>query len=527
MTRKYIKIIGLIVLIFIFCSSLNISKASKFNMAYLYGNFDYTVLVNRTNGGLNEVSPSYFDLNNDGSLLLNTVDSTFVEEMHKQGVKVVPFLSNHWDREKGRNALANAATLANQIANAIVTYNLDGVNVDIENVTDVDKAAYTNFVKTLREKLSNDKSVSVAVAANPNSWTIGWHGSYDYAELAKYADYLMIMTYDEHWQGGEAGPIASIDFVEKSIKYALKYVPKEKIVLGIPFFGRYWQSGVSYGGYGLSLTKINQLINNYENNITYNKASESPMVLVTINAADVKPIVNGRTLYAGTYEIWYENEESIKAKLDLVNKYDLKGAGSWSLGQEGAEVWSYYNQALNGGTFINKIFPDVENDRWSYENIKKVKESNLMNGKTNGMFEPDSNLTRAEFATVIARLLDVSDNGRKISYTDTINHWAKNDIEAVTKTGLMNGYENGEFRPDNSITREEVAKVISLLEINSNNNENILYNDVSDNMWSYEYVLDVTRKGLMNGYENDTFRPQKTITREEIATVLSRILDYN
>lgn len=79
---------------------------------------------------------------------------------------------------------------------------LDGVNVDIENVTEKQRTQYTELVRRLRESLPSDKEVSVAVAANPSGWNTGWHGSYDYAELGKYADHLFIMAYDEHYQGG-------------------------------------------------------------------------------------------------------------------------------------------------------------------------------------------------------------------------------------------------------------------------------------------------------------------------------------
>lgn len=100
----------------------------------------------------------------------------------------------------------------------------------------MDRDAYTDLVRLLREKLPADKEVSVAVAANPNGWTKGWHGTYNYKELAKYASYLMIMAYDESYEGGPEGPVASIGFVDRSIQYALKQgVPADKVVLGVPF----------------------------------------------------------------------------------------------------------------------------------------------------------------------------------------------------------------------------------------------------------------------------------------------------
>jgi len=241
MKKSGIKIMGSLIIIIgvIWMNRYSISHA-KFNMTYLYGNYDYISLVERTKGTLNEVSPSYFDLNSDGSLKLNVVDSYLVKTMHQKGITVVPFLSNHWDRTVGRKALKNKEKLATQIVNAIQKYDLDGVNIDLENLTEEDRSNYTALVKLVRQKLPEGKRLCVSVAANPNGWNTGWQGSYDYEELGKLADYMMLMAYDEHYEGSEAGPVAGIEFVEASIQYALNYVPNNKIVLGVPFYGRYW-----------------------------------------------------------------------------------------------------------------------------------------------------------------------------------------------------------------------------------------------------------------------------------------------
>ena len=231
----------MILVLIIIAGVYQISNA-KFTMSYLYGNYDYIALVERTQGALNEVSPSYFDLDNNGDLVLNPVSNQLVTQMHAKGITVVPFLSNHWDRGKGRSALKNREKLVNQIVSAIQQYQLDGVNVDIENLTEVDKDNYTAFVKLLKERLPNDKALSVAVAANPNGWNYGWQGSYDYKALGEIADDIVLMAYDEHFEGGVPGPVASISFVEASVKEALKYVPSNKLVLGVPFYGRYWNT---------------------------------------------------------------------------------------------------------------------------------------------------------------------------------------------------------------------------------------------------------------------------------------------
>ena len=218
------------------------AAARRFSMSYVYfgSPSSYVERVDGTQGSLDEISPNYFNLNSDGTLNFTGGNdaAAFVEQMHRRGVRVVPFLSNHWDRELGRKALSNRKQLAEQIARAVVRYGLDGVNVDIENVTHQDRNAYSEFVELLRQKLPEDKIVAVSVAANPYGYTQGWHGSYDYRRLGAAADYLMLMTYDEHYQGGPSGPVASRAFQEQSIQYALKYVPANKVVLDLPFFGR-------------------------------------------------------------------------------------------------------------------------------------------------------------------------------------------------------------------------------------------------------------------------------------------------
>ncbi|MCB5239836.1 glycosyl hydrolase family 18 protein [Niallia circulans] len=331
-----------------------------FNMSYLYfGNTkSYISQIDKTQGNLSLVSPSYFDINADGSLKITTqYDSTFVKEMHNRGIKVVPFLSNHWDRTIGRAALSNREKLTTQIADFIIKNNLDGIQVDIENTTEIDRDAYTDLVKQLREKLPSDKEVSVAVAANPNGWTKGWHGTYDYKELAKYSNYLMVMAYDESYEGSPEGPVASYGWVERSIQYALKQgISSDKIVLGIPFYGRYWKEGEATGGTGISNVRVDELLSKYGGTVVFDEATKSPKATVTIKQGDPVTTIAGKTLAPGTYKIWYENSDSIAAKFDLIHKYNLKGSGSWSLGQESTAIWQNYRAWMsdNGQTVVQQ-----------------------------------------------------------------------------------------------------------------------------------------------------------------------------
>ncbi len=540
---------------------VNSLGTERFNMSYVYfGNSDsYTGLVDNTKGSLDDISPSYFDLEDDGTLKITTaVDRSFIADMHARGINVTPFLSNHWDREKGIKALNNRVQLALQIADAIEEYDLDGVNVDIENVTHNEAAAYVDLVRLIREKLPYGKSVSVAVAVNPYGITEGWQASYNYAALAQYSDYLMLMAYDEHYQGyvnnqgSAAGPVAGSRFVEDSIKAALKEVPADKLVLGIPFYGRLWKRGASYGGYGISNYMVEDMIREYKGTVVYDYTKKSPKAVITIGAGDRKPVVFGKKLDAGTYDIWFENEASIKQKLELVEKYDLKGTGSWSLGQEAKSTWDYYSMWLDG-----IYFRDIQS-HWAKSSILTALDRGWMNGMSASAWMPDAPMTRAQAAALLVRVLDIDKSALDANesvFTDTQGHWACADIEAASRYGLIEGIGDGRFAPEAVLTREQMAVILHRImnsagqlpgldgqsqkperqstglgeqfsePVRTKHNR---FSDVTEanSPWSFEAIIEMTDVGLFEGFSDGTFRPKDAMSRGQIAVLMERYWQY-
>ena len=332
-----------------------IPKSShRLSLTYLFGatSARYLEMLSLTRNSLNTVCPYFFTSDRDGNLLLAAPESlnhAFINVLHRQGNRVVPFFSNHFNRELGIRALNNRNRLSDQIAGVVERYNLDGIDINIENVTHEHRDMYTDFMRLLREKIPRHKIVSTPVAANPRGFTLGWHGSYDYPKLAHYCDYITIMNYDESYPGSPEGPVSSSSFFERSIQYALEQgVTKDKIVVNIPFFGRYWQQGAAAGGIGLANRDVEFLLANYESTHRYDVATQSAHAIVTIKPGDREPIIwGGRRLTAGTYSIWYDSPESTRFKLEIINKYDVLGAGSWALGQEILSIWNFYTQVLN------------------------------------------------------------------------------------------------------------------------------------------------------------------------------------
>ncbi|WP_426449882.1 S-layer homology domain-containing protein [Paenibacillus sp. S-38] len=500
-------------------------SAGRMSLGYLYGGSTSTYItqVDRTQGSLDRVSPSFIDIQADGTLLWADGIQSFTNTMHTKQVKVVPFLSNHWSREAGRLALANRELLSQEIADKIVSLGLDGINVDIENVTDEDRAAFTDLVRLLREKLPKDKEVSVAVAANPNDWTQGWHGSYDMDALAQYADYILLMAYDESYEGKEtASPVASLAWVEKSVQQALKSVPSDKLLLGIPFYGRLWSQDGTIKGLGISNRKVEQLAASYGGSVIFDADTASPVLNFYLPEGSSAVTVSYKPLAAGqSYTVWYENEESIKAKLKLVSKYNLKGSGVWSMGQETAETWSYFDNWLN-----RTYFADTEG-HWATEEILAAADKGWMTGMTSTSFAPDASLTRAQAAAILVRALDLkaADVTSAASFTDVpASHWAYEAIRTARSAGLIDGTGGGRFEPEAPLTREQLsAMLVRALDLKPSLSAALPgFKDVTASRWSYEAIRTLAGYGIVSGYPDGTFRAAQPTTRAQMAVLLDR-----
>lgn len=261
--------------------------------------------------------------------------ASVVKVAHQNNVSVLLMVNNAKQEQHSRSplhtVLTNPSLRAKAIANIetyIKKYNLDGINIDFEMVDAEDRDYLSAFMQELSARLKpqgyiisidvfpkQDESNDVSVA-------------YDYEQLAKYADKIMLMTYDNHGTWSDAGPIADIRWVESNLKYALKFIPKSKLYVGIAGYGYDWSSkGVESLEYG----PIMKLAKDYNRPILWDEPSKSPHFSYT--SSD------------GTFhEVWYENSESLRYKLDLVNKYDIAGAALWKLGEEDPNYWQVFKK---------------------------------------------------------------------------------------------------------------------------------------------------------------------------------------
>lgn len=116
----------------------------------------------------------------------------------------------------------------------------DGLQIDFETIRAEDGPAYIGFLKEIKSRLPKGKIFSVAVPAR----TKELKDAFDYKQIAEVSDRVIVMAYDEHWRTGEAGPIASLKWCEKVCAFSMKTIPNNKLVMGLPLYGRIWQKEV-------------------------------------------------------------------------------------------------------------------------------------------------------------------------------------------------------------------------------------------------------------------------------------------
>lgn len=287
--------------------------------------------------GVQIVSPTWFHLQKEG-LVVNNADIRYVKWAHDQGRQVWGLFDNGFDPDLTHAFLNDANLRINairQLLSYVDLYKLDGINIDFENMYLKDKDAFTQFVRELAPLLhEKERTLSVDVTFHSTSET--WSMCYDRVNLAKAADYLMVMAYDEHGGSGKnAGSTASLPWVERGIIRMLEEVPEEKLILGIPFYTRLWTEETDTNGKksvtskAFSMKKAEEWIKEKNASIVYDEKTGQNYVQVSEGN-----IIN---------KMWLEDEISMKKRIELMKKYRLAGIAAWRRGLEKEETWAVIN----------------------------------------------------------------------------------------------------------------------------------------------------------------------------------------
>jgi spore germination protein YaaH len=306
--------------------------SSSYNSLTKYGSY------------IDELATHTYSMDSNGKLVITGggFPTSQVSYANSKGIKTLAGIRNEeGDRFSGKlgsTILNNPEvknTLINDILNTVKTKNYKGVNIDFEMLDSNDRNAYTAFIKEVSEKLHKDGyMVTVAVPAKTvDSAKAYWTYAYDYKQLGAYADQIILMTYDEHWQTGTPGPVASAGWVQQVVNYAASVIPKNKIILGLGTYGYDWKlSGGSAKSYSIQ-GAYNTAANNSAE-IQWDDTAKVPYFMYT-DSTGAERIV------------YFEDSTSISYKLNIVNNSNLGGVAIWRLGLEDQKYWTTIKDKLN------------------------------------------------------------------------------------------------------------------------------------------------------------------------------------
>ncbi len=280
-------------------------------------------------GQIDVISPTWFYLNDNNGGIASIASSNYVSTCHSNNVQVWGLVSNLENPDVDTTTVLNTTSsrdaLVNNLIAQAITYGLDGINVDIEQLAAEAGDGYIQFIKELSIKCEkNDIILSVDNYVPTASSTV-----YDRTQQANYADYVIIMGYDQHYAGSdEAGSVAAIDWVEQGVEDTLTEVPAEQVILGMPFYCRVWEvsvdGSVSSTAYGMDAIQ------------TYLKTNGVSATWDDTVGQYYAEYVSGDK----TYKIWIEDEASIEEKLKVMDEHNLAGGAFWKKGFDSSAVWN-------------------------------------------------------------------------------------------------------------------------------------------------------------------------------------------
>ena len=330
----------------------HITKNFKINMAWHQvtnqsANGNIASVLQNTKG-INVISPTWFYLNDNNGNLASLASTKYVDYCHQNSIEVWALVSNlenpDASAEEVLSHTSSRDNLTNNLISAAIQYDLDGINIDFEALNvDLVGTSFIQFIRELSIKCANNGIVLSVDNYVPSAYT----NFYNRAEQALFADYVVLMAYDEHYAGSsEAGSVASIGYVTEGVKNTLADVPADQLILGMPFYTRVWSEtpvdnpdaedgsqSYTLSSYAASMSDVRKLIS--ANGL-------EPIWFDEVGQNCVEYENNGVR-----YKIWIEDAASLEQKLMVLSSNNLAGGAFWKLGMEDSSVWDTIIKYIN------------------------------------------------------------------------------------------------------------------------------------------------------------------------------------
>lgn len=276
----------------------------------------------KINVGLGEIS------------LYNTLTDEYLNYVKENGYSLWTMFKTDFKTDTARSYLSNEASrkaVIKYIYNQCIKNNISGINFDFENMYKSDASLFANHVREMSLIMHEAGIIVSADITRYEKTSETWSMCYDRDKLSVYADYLMLMAYDQYYAGSKtAGPVGGLSWVEDSINLTLKEVPKEKLILGIPFYIRYWETknNVVTSTKAISMETAQKMMN--ENNVSKKYIEADGQYKIYWQDGNKE------------CSFWLEDKTTVLKRLNLAKKYNLPGIASWRRGLETTDIWEIF-----------------------------------------------------------------------------------------------------------------------------------------------------------------------------------------
>jgi len=296
---------------------------------------------------INIVVPNWYTIN--GKLGIDSNIQLEVDKFVKsKGIEEMPLINNYVNNDFDSSIVhdmvnvKNSKKVINSIVKELKLHNYSGINLDIENINEKDKKPYVSFVKELYQELNKNK-IKLTIDLSAEDETL------DYKELSKYCDYVVIMVYDEHYDTGEPGPIASLNWSSEALNFA--DIPSNKLIVGVGDYGYDWTVNSKKPAEAISYSNIIEDVGLGNISIKWDKESQNPYICFKKDGVDhIAWFLDGTTFY-----------NQVKATLEKGSA----GVAIWKLGGEDPTIWN--------------VIKNISNPQHSLEKIKNIYCSSTVN----------------------------------------------------------------------------------------------------------------------------------------------------
>lgn len=289
---------------------------------------------------INVVMPDWFHF--DENMNVKCDNQSEIDALIKEnGVKNMPLISNYingkWDRQFVHDLISSQEKRSKhveELLSAVKSGKYYGVNIDYENIDPQDKDAFTGFIKELSEKF-HENGYYVSLDLDPTL-----NGTFSYKELSNYADYLMLMFYDENYATGAPGPIASQEWFETRLA-GLKDIPKSKIIMGLGSYGYDWILNSTEPAESVTFSEA------------INTASEGGLKVEW----DSEKLNPHYTYKEGSqnHVVWFLDGITLYNELKYSVSMGMPNVALWRLGSEDPVIWEYIDKGKNIGNYAGAL----------------------------------------------------------------------------------------------------------------------------------------------------------------------------